>query len=236
MLGARRFQFRPVLTIFTALALGVLVTLGMWQLHRLDWKRALVAQVEARVSDAPISFADAVRRAEAGEDMEYTPVYAEGVFANQFEARVFGTYESAPGAYYFAPLEEAGQTDSFIYVNRGFAPQGVEVDVPSRDETCVYGLFRAPEKAGGLAGSFRPIGKSTDGLWFARDARLFAADAGIAASPYYIDQAAVEGRAWPKGGTTRLSFNNRHLEYALTWFGLAAALCGVWVAFSYQKP
>ena len=223
MLGARRFQFRPVLTIFTALALGVLVTLGMWQLHRLDWKRALVAQVEARVSDAPISFADAVRR-------------AEGVFANQFEARVFGTYESAPGAYYFAPLEEAGQTDSFIYVNRGFAPQGVEVDVPSRDETSVYGLFRAPEKAGGLAGSFRPAGKSTDGLWFARDARLFAADAGIAASPYYIDQAAVEGRAWPKGGTTRLSFNNRHLEYALTWFGLAAALCGVWVAFSYQKP
>ena len=236
MLGARRFQFRPVLTVFTCLALGVLVTLGMWQMHRLEWKRALVAQVEARVNEEPIAFIDAVRRAEASEDMEYTPVQAEGVFANEYEARVFGTYEGAPGAYFFAPLEEAGRAGSFVYVNRGFAPQGFEASAPSHDKTSVHGLFRTPEKAGGLAGVFRPAGKSVDGLWFARDASLFAADAGIVASPYYIDQSAVDGRDWPRGGTTRLSFNNRHLEYALTWFGLAAALCGVWVAFSLQKP
>ena len=37
---------------------------------------------------------------------------------------------------------------------------------------------------------------------------------------------------WPKGGVTRLELPNRHLEYALTWYGLAAALLGA----SASKP
>ena len=68
-----------------------------------------------------------------------------------------------------------------------------------------------------------------------RDPVGFAKAAGLSTVPYYIDSFAIEGRDWPKGGTTRLNFTNRHLEYALTWYGLALTLLGVWFAFSLPR-
>ncbi len=40
---------------------------------------------------------------------------------------------------------------------------------------------------------------------------------------------------WPKGGTTRLQLTNRHLEYALTWYGLAATLIAVFAAYAATR-
>ncbi|WP_428407592.1 SURF1 family protein [Hyphococcus sp.] len=235
-MSAYRFQFRPVLTVVGAIALAILIALGAWQLRRLEWKQDLIAQVEARTNADPIPFAVALRRAEAGENMEYAPVLVEGELRADQEARVFGTYDGQPGAYIFAPLETG---DGAVYVNRGFAPQKL-LSAPcfcdsALDAGAVTGLFRYAENPVPPASWFQPAGKSADGLWFVRNPGLFAADAEIDASPYYIDQFAVEGRDWPKGGTTRLDFSNRHLEYALTWFGLAATLVGVWIAFSLKK-
>lgn len=235
-----RFHFRPVLTIVSAIALAVLIALGSWQVRRLEWKRDLIAQVEARVNAEPIAFAEALRRAGAGENMEYMPVSFEGRLDRENFAAVFGSYEGGAGAYIFIPATApAGET---VYVNQGFAPQGVwetlsvsgAADGPAKG-VAIFGLFRSAEVPVPPASWFQPQGKSVDGLWFIRDPKAFAAEAGIVAPPYYIDQFAVEGRAWPKGGTTRLDFNNRHLEYALTWFGLAATLAGVWLAFSLKK-
>lgn len=235
-MGAYRFQFRPALTVVSVIALAVLVTLGSWQLRRLEWKESLIAQVEARVDADPIPFAEALRRAKDGEPMEYTPVMVAGRVQGQSEARVFGTYDGAPGAYIFAPVETGAGP---IYVNRGFALQEKLAVACFCDdgagEDIITGLFRAAEKPSPPASWFQPKGKSVDGLWYIRDPEAFAADAGLNAPAYYIDQVAVQGRDWPKGGTTRLDFNNRHLEYALTWFGLAATLAGVLAAFSLKK-
>ncbi|MFC2951610.1 SURF1 family protein [Marinicaulis aureus] len=236
-MSSYRFQFRPALTFVVAIAFALLITLGSWQVRRLEWKQGLIAQVEARVNGEPIPFVDAVRRAGAGEAMEYTPVTIAGRMQAEKEARVFGTLDGAPGAYVFAPVETAA---GVVYVNRGFAPQDV-LSVPcfcdaAATEDAFTGLLRAAERPSPPASWFQTTGKSVDGLWFVRDPQAFAVEAGIDAPAYYIDQYAVAGRDWPKGGTTRLDFNNRHLEYALTWFGLAATLVGVWIAFSLKKP
>ena len=188
---------------------------------------------------APILFDEAVRRARAGEDMEYAPVTLEGLVLNHRLAIVFGTYDGAPGGYVFYPVTGAG--DNITYVNQGFSPQDVlrarlsgMMQLEATTEI-VTGLFRSAEAPSPPASWFQPQGRSVDGLWYVRDPVQFGADAGLETVPYYIDQFAVDGRDWPKGGTTRLSFNNRHMEYALTWFGLAATLFGVWGAFSLQK-
>ncbi len=234
-----RFTLKPGLTLATALALGILIALGAWQLKRLDWKRDLIAQIEARIGAEPIPFEEARARAEAGEAMEYTPVTISGRLDRDKLAPVFGTYDGDPGVYAFSPLAltpMAAAPGLTVYVNEGFVPQDRRgaIATPAGEET-VTGLFRYAEKPTPPASWFRPAGKSEDGLWFVRDPQDFAEDAGLETAPYYVDEFAVAGRDWPKGGTTRLDFNNRHLEYALTWFGLAGALIAVWIAFSLKR-
>ncbi|HUZ91635.1 MAG TPA: SURF1 family cytochrome oxidase biogenesis protein, partial [Methylocella sp.] len=40
---------------------------------------------------------------------------------------------------------------------------------------------------------------------------------------------------WPNGGATVRDLSNNHLSYALTWFGLALTLIGVFAAFAWQR-
>ncbi|NOX95311.1 MAG: SURF1 family protein [Alphaproteobacteria bacterium] len=243
MLAGRQFHFYPALTIFAIISLGILVFLGVWQLQRLEWKQGLIEKVEARIHQPPIPLDDAVWRWRGGEDMEYMPVRVSGVYLQVGEAKIFGLLEGRAGAYIFTPLlrhESAKAESKIIYVNRGFALQSVSDSVLWSNELemsykSVEGLFRTAEQRPGIAGAFRPTDSPDENQWYLRDPRLFASNAGLDAPPYYIDSFAIEGAQWPKGGTTRLDFSNRHLEYALTWFGLALTLIGVWLAFSLQK-
>lgn len=236
------FQFRPVLTIFAVVGVAILVSLGVWQLHRREWKLDLIAKTEARVKREPVPFEEAVQRAEVGEDMDYTPVILKGVYANNLEAPVFGTLDGEAGGYIFTPLDISppGGKQHFVYVDRGFVPQHLLAPQTRPEgeiagEITVRGLFRSAENPAGIAKLFAPADTQGDNLWFRRDPGAFAARQGIEASPYYIDSSGAENPApWPKGGVTRLHFYNRHLEYALTWFGLAFALVGVYIASSLK--
>jgi surfeit locus 1 family protein len=237
------FHFRPVLTLFAALGFAVLIALGVWQLQRREWKLDLIERAEARLAAEPISFDDAVARAAAGEDMEYQPIFVSGVYAHDLEAPVFGTLGGDPGAYIFTPLDAPGSDGGrrFIYVNRGFVPQRLialetraEGDV--KGEATVRGLFRSAEHPASFAKMFRPADQPEQNLWFTRDPERLAARHNIETVPYYIDSSGAENpAARPKGGTTQLDFFNRHLEYALTWFALAAVLAGVYLAFSLKR-
>ncbi|MEM9495661.1 MAG: SURF1 family protein [Pseudomonadota bacterium] len=239
ILAGRRLEVRPVLTIFAAVGLAILISLGMWQLDRRAWKLDLIEKIDTRTASAPIAFADAVARAAAGEDMTYTPVFINGTFRRGAFTRVFGSYEKNAGVYVFAPLMTAGGE---TYVNLGFAPQANDMterlDALYTDgaEQTVTGLFRVREKLAPPAAWFVPTTQSPDGLWYIRDPVKFAAADARETTPYYIDQAAVETRAWPQGGTTKIEFRNKHMEYALTWFGLAATLVAIWTAFSFRRP
>jgi len=235
--GGRVFQLQPVLMIVTAAAMAILITLGNWQLQRREWKLALIEKIEIRLGAAPISFDAALARARSGEELDYMPVRIDGVFAHQFEARVFGSYEGAAGVYVFTPLKRDG---GVVYINRGFAPQAAAAQecfcMPAGDAVvAITGLFRSAEHPSPPAAWFQPPGQSADGLWFVRDPAKFAAQAKLDAPAYYIDAGAGDGAQWPRGGTTRIEFRNNHLDYALTWYGLALTLFGIWLILSLKK-
>ena len=244
--GPRAFRFRPILTIFTLIALAILISLGTWQLQRRAWKLDLIAKTEARLADTPIPLASALEMAKRGIDMEYAPVTISGEYVHAAEAPVAGIYGGAPGFYVFTPLKTLSVAPiwgegNVVYVNRGFVP--TEKQAPSTREqgrvsgdVAVVGLLRAAETPGGLVAALRPADVPAENRWYTRDPRLFAEWSGFATGPYYIDSSGAETPGeWPKGGVTRVEFNNRHLEYALTWYGLAAALIGVYVAFSLRR-
>jgi surfeit locus 1 family protein len=238
------FRFRPGLAAAAALAFAALCALGVWQLQRLEWKRALIADMRARLDAPPIAFDAAAARQQAGEAMDYQPVFIDGVYAHDLESFVFGTYEGEPGVYVFTPLDAADPATGgrrFVYVNRGFAPQRlVEAGAPAAWRTAgavrVEGLFRRAEQRRGLARLIAPKDQPQDNLYFIRDPVALARRHGVEAPPHYIDSSGREHAGlWPKGGVTRLDLPNRHLGYALTWFGLAAALLAVFVAYSMKR-
>ena len=103
-LGERRFTFRPIMTAFVLVSLVILVSLGRWQLDRLDWKEGLIGAVEARKGAAPIALSSAMKAADAGDFMDYTPVELTGVISG-LGVNVFGAHQGTPGLFIFCPFE-----------------------------------------------------------------------------------------------------------------------------------
>lgn len=217
-------------------SLGILVSLGSWQLQRLEWKQSLIATIDAKIAAAPIGLDDVLAEMDKGKEVEYQPVEVTGEYLGGAPQKLFGTWDGRPGSFSFVPFRTTN--DAVIYINRGFIPQGAAADdiaaVPA-GVTTVTGLLRMKEVPAPPASWFQPVGKSPDGLWFIRDPQAMASDAKVDdALDVYVDAFENVDQRWPKGGTTRTDFRNKHREYALTWFGLAGALVAVWFVFSLQ--
>lgn len=227
--------------IVTLLGVIFLVALGNWQMRRLAWKEGLIGAIAERAHAAPVPLATAEERAAMGGDVEYTRVNVSGTFLNDREIHLYALDNSGePGFDIITPLR---LTDgSIALVNRGFVPN--ELKDPARrtvgqvsGEVIVTGLVRHPD----TQGMFIPANDAAKNVWYWRDIDAMAkAAAGQDASPVHrliIDAEAEPAPpgGWPKGGVTRLTLPNRHLEYALTWYGLAAALIGVFLAFAASR-
>jgi surfeit locus 1 family protein len=134
------------------------------------------------------------------------------------------------------PLELA--SGASVIVNRGFVPLDRK-DAATRREgqvagpVSVTGLLRMPEDTS----YFTPANDPTRDAWYRRDPEEIARARGLArAAPFMIDaDAAPNPGGLPQGGATRVQFTNNHLQYAITWFGLALALAGVFAAFAWQQ-
>jgi len=230
-----------------ALLFAALVALGTWQVYRLQWKEGLIARVNERLSAEPIALEVALRVSDI--DLEYTPVSLTGEFVQNCEVYEFTTHEGASGWNVFAPLQLAeGQTPetaNMIMINRGFVPYDRR-DPSLRSESLpsgqvsITGLLRSPLAA--KPGSFVNDNDSKAGTYFWRDIGAMAASCGVGSAslvPVYVDagipgEAAVVGDL-PIPGTTIVSFPNNHLQYAVTWYGLALALLGVGSYFLYAR-
>lgn len=247
MVAAPTVVRRVVLPLAAAVvAFLVLCALGAWQVERLFWKEALIARVEAGLAAAPVAAPGPAAWPELDvAAMEYRPVEVRGTYDHGREIHVVYTLVSPKG-----PLGGIGyqvltpfRADAgwWVYVNRGFVPRDAK-DPAARaagqvaGETTVTGLLRRP----GQRSWFMPADDAAANAWFSRDPALFATAAGLAAeavAPYVIDarfDPDLPG-GLPQGGETIVSFPNNHLGYAITWFGLAAALAGVTIAVIVKR-
>lgn len=227
--AARAPRSLPVLAIATLLALiGIagLFGLGVWQLQRLSWKRALIERVEARIHAAPVAPPGPERWAQVAED-EYLRVTLQGYFLHDRETLVQAVTERGGGFWVLTPLQnDAGFA---VLVNRGFVPQERR-ELESRPQgqpegaVTITGLLRLSEPGGGFLRSNAPA----EDRWHSRDVAAIAQARGLArAAPYFIDaDATPNAGGLPVGGLTVLRFPDNHLVYAVTWFALALMLTG----------
>ncbi|HEY8005967.1 MAG TPA: SURF1 family protein [Methylocella sp.] len=226
---------------FTCVAAAILVSLGVWQLRRLAWKEGLIANIEARTSAAPQPLSPVADwPALRPEDYEYRHVTLTGTFENGEEVLVFrpsgGSADNQPGYHVLTPLRL--KSGGIVIVNRGFVPldrkqQNSRKAGLIEGETTLTGLMRQPE----TRNFFTPPDDPAAGNYFTRDPGLIARHFGLAnTAPFSVDadESLVPG-GWPKGGATERNIPNNHFSYALTWFGLALALIGVFIAFACQR-
>lgn len=230
-------------TLAALLAFGVLVGLGAWQLERLAWKQGLVATVEARIHKAPVALPPEADWAhiDFAHD-EYRRVRVQGRFRHDLEVQVYALVDAepdgsgGPGYWVVTPLDLSD--GSFVLVNRGFVPLDRRAPATRAQGqvdglVTVTGLLRLPEEAG----LFTPANDAARDSWYVRDPDAIAsAKELVRVAPFLIDaDATANPGGLPRGGLTRVSFPNRHLEYALTWFGLAATLLGVFAAYAWGR-
>lgn len=227
----------------TLVALAILIGLGTWQMQRKAWKESLIGQIETRAYGEPGSI---VPEAEwptwrADQD-EFRKVRVTGTFLHDLEAPVYGlapgTRQGAPlqGYYILTPLRLT--TGALVMINRGFVPTELKNSEtrpqgqPSGEVT-VTGLVRAPE----ARNLFTPNDDPGRNLWFARDPMAIAQARGLEPmAPFLIDADATPNPGgWPRGGQTQLTLPNNHLQYALTWYGLALTLIAVFGAFAWKR-
>ena len=232
-------RLRPLFApaVFTLVMGAILIGLGLWQLQRLDWKTAIVARIEARTT-APVQPLPppSAWAALNPDDYEYRHVELDGTFDHAKEALVFRGTAAGPGYFVLTPLRLV--TGGTVIVNRGFVPTG-RADPASREagnvvgSVHIVGLMRGPEPRN----AFTPADDPAAGHYFTRDPALIAAHFGLTgAAPFSVDADAtpVPG-ALPRGGTTEIAIPNNHFSYALTWFGLAAGLFGVFCVLGWRK-
>jgi surfeit locus 1 family protein len=222
------------------IALAILLALGIWQIERKTWKEELIARIIRQTRAEPVA-PPAPGAWDPARD-EFRHVRVSGRFANDREALVHGLAagetpgRALQGYYVITPLLSAdGGT---VLINRGFVPTELKAQVDRKDgviegQTTVTGILRASEPRA----MFVPEADPARGEWFNRDVAGIAAARGIAdAAPYLIEADAVPGQTtWPRGGQLKVDIPNNHLQYAFTWFALAACLIGVFGVFAYRR-
>jgi surfeit locus 1 family protein len=219
------------LTIVCAVAFAVLVSLGVWQVQRLQWKNSLIAEAEAAASHPPEPLP-----AGRGADLpEFRKVILDCDFQASGRVELQTIHDGVPGVRLISPC--GGRL-----VDLGFIPETISARPP-------YTQFRAPRPPGSYPTIVAEVRNTPPpnsfalppekGRFFARDNPAIARVLGVpperASQTLYAVTPAFPGFGALQPSAPPAAFSNNHLGYALTWFGLALAVIGFYIALLRRR-
>lgn len=225
--SARPWWQLLALCLLGASGIAGLMSLGAWQVERLAWKRDLIERVDRRIHAAPVAAPGPDRWPQlTNDDIEYQRVTLRGRYLHEHETLVQAVTRLGPGFWVITPLRTPEGHD--VLVNRGFVPAtrrdpSTRAAGQVRELVSVTGLMRVTEPGGGF---LRSNDVSAE-RWYSRDVSAIAQARGLTqVAPYFVDAEDAQLPQGPRGGLTVVTFRNQHLQYAVTWFVLAAMLAG----------
>ncbi|MEP1230134.1 MAG: SURF1 family cytochrome oxidase biogenesis protein [Litorimonas sp.] len=235
-MGRIFFKPMPWLSVVTAICTAILITLGIWQYQRLQWKTALLAEVELAVNAPPLTSLEQLRAAiSEGEAVDFRKI--------DISAK---SVSGAQNKFVFYPQQGGIFWRSFIPVYS---------DVKDAPKAIIYAITDVVEDKD--RDSFSP--KSVDGILgyvrFSHDLRAIEAKVKSKASPeknryfkfnqtgdwdkdlpahdYFFDSYYIEHVASARNAqglpTRRPKIRNNHFDYMLTWFSFAGVL---WIIYA----
>lgn len=239
--------------VFSIVALAILLGLGTWQYQRKAWKETILATLKSRGTASPVPATSIwpglpchdLKDTGLPNPCEYQPVLLRGVFDHTRERHIFTAAPQVPGLgssrgyWIFTPLRLDG-TGKTVFVNRGFVPEDRKdgsrrVLGQTSQSVEVSGLYRSAQVRATFDGQNDPA----KNIWFVRNpSELWPAssDGPVDEMWAYIDQTGpVPAGGWPLPLAGKVEISNRHLEYAITWYGLAVTLLCIFAVFAWGR-
>jgi surfeit locus 1 family protein len=242
----------------TLVTLAILLALGAWQLQRMVEKEAMLGALDKAIAATPktieASVAGAFTILPPGSKAlsptalaELTRVTLTGTYIKGRSIPVRATLPSPKnnrslgglGFFWMTPLQL--DTGPVVFINRGFVPVGPDymapaIETPEGPQT-ITGLIRQAEKPQ----TFTPKDNPEKGEYFTRDPKLMAGFVSLRdVAGYFVDaeRGEADSLSPPVGVEAREMISripNNHLQYAVTWFGFALTLLGVFGFFAYGR-
>jgi len=235
---AARKRWPPWLSLLApaTLVFVALLGLGTWQIQRKAWKEGLIAALHAELAAPPVALPPPAAWASLDRKaLEYHRVAFTAHFEHGREALVFAAPSTfrpdveGPGYWVFTPARLSD--GSRVMVNRGFVPDdrkapGTRQQGQTAGEVAIVGALRWPQERHW----FTPDDEPANNLWFTADPASIAAakglgKQGVPVAPFYVEQESPSPPGGlPKPGKLVVALPDNHLQYALTWYGLALVL------------
>ena len=219
----RKPQLIPLL--FIVIAFSTLFSLGLWQVQRLQWKQAMIATIEYGQSLPALGTLP-----QDITGLDYRKVMLTGTFVHDKALHMVGhPKDSAPGFFIVTPfkLDDDGRT---ILINRGYSPKDHE-SKPEGVQT-VSGIIRPVR----IKRPFSPDNFPDKNLWFYEDIGAMSKATGMELTPIVIEAVGeAQKDVYPTPSDGKISLRNDHLNYAITWF-LLAAIGLIMFAIYHREP
>ena len=208
---------RVLFAVFSIAGTAVLGWLGNWQLDRLAWKQTVLEQIDQRIAAPAVPVPP---RPVPSEDT-YLPVFAEGRFGQEYIRVLVSQKRIGAGYRVISAFKTEGRR---ILVDRGFIDLSKSSDMQADQAVVVQGNLHWPDEVDG----FTPAPDLEKNIWFARDVR--ALSEALQTQPILIVASQISP---PDQNIKPLEIDssaipNDHLQYAVTWFSLAA----IWIMMS----
>ncbi len=243
----------------TLVALGILLSLGLWQVRRMHEKEAMLGALTAAITAAPkllgpggLDIAALVvvpvtaRELPTNAQRELTRITLSGNYVPARSVPVRATLPTSAkggiaggiGFFWMTPLRL--DTGAIVFINRGFVPSGGDwkapaIPTPEGPQT-ITGILRLAEKAQ----TFTPADNPAKGEYFIRDPAVMAKAVSLDKPvDFFIDAERIGDNVTPPVGIDAREMiariPNNHLQYAVTWFAFAVTLLGVFGFFAYGR-
>lgn len=207
----RKPELIPLLFIICATLL--LVSLGTWQVERLAWKNALVADIEKAQSLPPLT------ELPQAPGTDYRNVMLRGRFLHDKSMHTIGAAPgtqgiSGNGFHVLTPFILAD--NRIILVDRGWSP----LDKESRPEgtQTISGILRPPHPKH----LFAPENRPDKNIWFSDNFAAMGHFTNLTLAPFIVQIVGKQERnIYPVPSDGHIVLRNDHLQYAITWFSVA---------------
>lgn len=222
--------------LLTLVMLAVLLSLGSWQVNRLQWKLARIETISLRQNAAPLAVTNMADIAALQEPLHhYQAARLRGHFGPQ---QVFWYTQISRAPAGLPPQARRGyhvlspfylSDGAALMVDRGFIPEALKdtLSAPDMRAQEITVVLRWPDQRGIFDAPDQPA----DNLFYVRDPQAIGPHWQLSLPPVIGELTATPEGQWPYGGQTRMVLSNNHLQYAVTWYGLALVLVfisGLW--------